>query len=114
MVELRHLGGALSRPPAVPNAMGRRDGEFCLYSGAAATGSEVAPLRSAFSRLHAAMEPWGTGGVCLNFLSGPDVTSAQLRSAYRPADVERLLAIKRTVDPANLFRITHSFTDGPR
>jgi hypothetical protein len=29
-VELRHFGGALSRPSAIPNAIGRRDGLFSV------------------------------------------------------------------------------------
>lgn len=104
LIELRHLGGALSRPPTVPNALNRRDGEFCLYTGAAATGDEVGPLRSSLARLHQAMAPWGTGGACLNFLAGPDVTNDQIRSAYLPSDLTRLDEIKRQVDPTNIFR----------
>jgi len=55
LVELRHLGGALARPSTVPNALGRRDGQFCLYSGAAANTDEVGPLCSSLARLHDAM-----------------------------------------------------------
>lgn len=113
LVELRHLGGALSRPSALPNALGRRDGHFCLYSGAVADANQVEPLRSALTRLHDAMSPWGTGGACLNFLAGPDVTGDQTRSAYPPHDLARLEDIKRTVDPTNTFRITTPLTPGP-
>jgi len=106
LVELRHLGGALTRPPKVPNALGRRDGQFCLYSGGAATGSdEVEALCSSLARLHGAMAPWGTGGVCLNFLAGPDVTTDQVRSAYQDTELARLTTIHHDIDPTNTFRI---------
>lgn len=104
LVELRHLGGAASRPGAVPAALARRDGRFCLYAGAAATGDDVDTLRAALDGLVEAMAPWSTGGACLNFLAGPDVTTAQVRSAYRPADLDRLRDLARRVDPGATFR----------
>lgn len=108
MVELRHFGGALARPAAQPNAVGRRDGRFCLYSGSVVGPGELDAHRAAHDALHAAMSPWGTGGVCLNFLAGPDVTTDELRSGYLPADFARLTEIKRSHDPHNLFRINHN------
>lgn len=106
-VELRHLGGAFSRQPEVANAIGRRDGRFTLYTGSVATG-ELESIRHAHSALHATMSPWSTGGVCPNFLSGPDVTIAELRSGYRPDDFSRLVELKGRYDPDNTFRINHN------
>ena len=54
------------------------------------------------------MRPSGTGGVCLNDLTGPHVTEDELRRAYLPDDFERLRVIKAQVDPANLFRVNHT------
>ena len=107
LVELRHLGGALARPGAVPSALARRDGEFVLYAGGVAEGARVPRLRAALDRLGTAMAPWSTGGVCVNFLSGPDVTAGELASGYLPGDVERLAALKRAVDPDDVFRTHH-------
>lgn len=107
LVELRHTGGALARPGAVPSALARRDGEFVLYAGGVAEGERVPRLQSALERLVTTMEPWGTGGVCVNFLSGPDVTAGVLASGYRPGDVERLAAITSAVDPGDVFRTHH-------
>ncbi len=106
LVELRHLGGALSRPPAAPGALGRRDGEFVLYAGGAAGPAGVGGLRAALARLHAGMAQWGTGGVCLSFLTGP-APAAEVRSALRPGDLTRLAAVKDSVDPHDLFRTGH-------
>jgi hypothetical protein len=99
LIELRHTGGALSRPGAVPSALARRDGEFVLYAGGVGE-PDLDPL-------FAAVAPWSTGGVCVNFLSGPDVTAAQLASGYLPGDAERLAEIKRAVDPDDMFRVHH-------
>ncbi|WP_373048709.1 FAD-binding oxidoreductase [Vulgatibacter sp.] len=111
--ELRLFGGALCRPAANPNAMGRRDGAFSLYTGSVVAPGRLDDLRSAHETVHRALEGWGTGGVCLNFLSGPDVTEAELRSAYLPADFARLQAVKRRYDPENLFRINHNIPPEP-
>lgn len=107
LIELRLMGGALSRPGAVPSALARRDGAFVLYAGAVAEPEQVPAVHAAYDRLFAAMAPWSTGGVCVNFLSGPDVTAAQLATGYLPGDVDRLAAIKRGVDPGDLFRTHH-------
>lgn len=69
---------------------------------------QVGSLRSSLARLHEAMAPCGTGGACLNFLAGPDVTSEQIRSAFLPSDLTRLDDIKRQVDPTNIFRTSQS------
>jgi hypothetical protein len=53
------------------------------------------------------MNPWSTGGVCVNFLSGPDVTAAELATGYLPGDLDRLTTIKKTVDPLDMFRTHH-------
>ena len=107
-VELRHLGGAFSRPPKVANAIGRRDGRFALYTGSEATPAGLDGLRDAHRRFHTAMSAWATGGVCPNFLSGPDVTSEELASGYLPSDFTRLAEIKGRYDPDNTFRINHN------
>ena len=104
LVELRHLGGAAARPGAVPSALGQRDAGFCLYSGGTVADDGVGALRTALARLHEAMAPWSTGGACLNFLAGPDVTEEQVRSAYSETDLDRLAEVKRHVDPDDTFR----------
>jgi UDP-N-acetylenolpyruvoylglucosamine reductase len=108
LVELRHFGGALSRPARVPNAIGRRDATFSLYSGSVVRPGTYDALRAAQETLHERLRPWATGGVCANFLTGPAVTTDVLRSAYLPTDFERLVALKKRYDPDNVFRINHN------
>jgi hypothetical protein len=108
LVELRHLGGALGRPGPAPSAVGRRDGQFSLYSGSVVAPGGLGAARVAHRGLHDALRPWSTGGVCLNFLSGPDVTAEELSSAYTPEVYARLRELKRRYDPDNLFRVNHN------
>ncbi|GIJ20285.1 FAD-binding oxidoreductase [Micromonospora lutea] len=108
LVELRHLGGAFGPSATSRAVIGRRDGEFILYTGSRLhplTGDEAA---AAQDHLHRAMLPWSTGGVTPAFLSGPRVTTSQLRTGYDDGDYRRLTGIKATWDPDNLFRINHN------
>jgi hypothetical protein len=52
-----------------------------------------------------AIAPWATGGVSVNFLSGPDA-AADIPRAHTPPTRERLRAIRRTYDPAGRFHRT--------
>lgn len=104
LVELRHTGGALGRPGSAPSALTRRDGEFVLFAGGA---GERAPVVAAVTDLMAAVTPWGTGGICVNFQAGPDVTAEQWGTGFRTEDLDRLAAIKRAVDPTDMFRFHH-------
>jgi UDP-N-acetylenolpyruvoylglucosamine reductase len=108
LVEIRHFGAALSRVPRVPNAIGRRDAAFSLYSGSVVTPGREDELRATQATLHERLRPWATGGACLNFLAGPDVTIDELRSAYLAEDFARLVALKIQYDPDNMFRINHN------
>jgi FAD/FMN-containing dehydrogenase len=105
LVEVRHLGGALARADGRA-VVGRRDGEFVLYTGSAlATPVDREPAAAAQARLHEALGPWGIGAVTPAFLAGPHVGRADLRSAYRQGDRARLRDVKRRWDPADMFRV---------
>lgn len=107
LVELRHAGGALARPGGHPSALARRDGAYVLYVGGTADEAEAPRMRAALGQLVESMETWGTGGICVNFLSGPDVTAAEYATGFLEHDVARLAEIKRAVDPGDLFRTHH-------
>jgi len=108
LVELRHLGGALGRKPAVPNAVGNRDAAFLLYlAGVGGTDGEQA-VREHEQLVLDRMGPWSTGGVSPNFLGAADATPERVRAAYAPQDYRRLVRVKRAYDPENAFRFTHN------
>jgi FAD/FMN-containing dehydrogenase len=103
-VELRHLGGAMSRPPAIANAVGGRDAAFTLYTGAVGATAE---LRAAHTASHARVRPSATGGTLYNFL-GTEATAADVERAFTPEAFARLRTLKRRYDPDNVFRINHN------
>lgn len=102
--EIRLLGGAVSRPPAVPNAVGGRDAACTVFTGA--LGAPVGPsdVAAHLQSVHDALAPWTTGGSLLNF-AGPrdDVSAALVREAYGPATYDRLVALRRRLDPAGVL-----------
>ena len=107
VVELRAFGGALSRPPTVPNAVGSRGASFLLFAATLRMADN--PARDA---LFAAMRPWDTGGRYLNFMGVEDTSTQVVRSAYRPEDFARLAELKARYDPANIFRINFNIGGG--
>jgi FAD/FMN-containing dehydrogenase len=107
-VELRHLGGALGRPPRVANAVGHRGAGYLLSAASdLAPGSDPEQAARGHERLLAGVAPWATGGKCLNFIDGP-AGAEVVRAAFEPADHERLRRLKLAYDPANLFRVNHN------
>lgn len=100
---LRHLGGALARPPEVPNAVGHRDAAH-LVSVLTLTGSGAddpgADLRAEAARLFSGH----TSGRSSNLSFGA-VTEAEVRAMYTPGDLPRLARTRDRVDP---LRRVHS------
>lgn len=103
MAEIRHMGGALRRPPRVPSAVSHRDAAFSLFAVTPAPPEDAPKAAAELDGLMAAMAPWGTGGRFLNFLNGPDAAE-DVESAYDPETYRRLTALKSVHDPGNVFR----------
>lgn len=106
--ELRQLGGAVSRPAPGAGALPCVEGRFLLFGVAVAADADsaAAGLASAH-RLVDALAPWSTGRRYLNFTETPVPAS----SAYAPASLERLRAVRAAVDPTGLFRANHPVTN---
>lgn len=97
VVGLRHLGGALSRPPRVPNAVAHRDAAYSLTVLSPAESGDPRRIR-AFHRALLAPFTANAVGSMENFLYGPghdDPSPAEHR--------ERLTGLKARHDPAGLF-----------
>jgi FAD/FMN-containing dehydrogenase len=110
-VELRHLGGALSRPATVPSAFGRAEGDFHLAMSmpAPAEAPEAsAASRSAEQRVLDRLAAWDTGTMLACLMSTSDTATEDVRRGYRPADYDRLTTLKARYDPDNTFRINHN------
>ncbi|MGC7098518.1 FAD-binding oxidoreductase [Amycolatopsis lurida] len=87
VTEVRHLGGALSRPPAVPNAVSHREARYQLMVLSGPGDAEHAAQEKVFTEV----EPW-TLGRALNFAYGD---RPAVRAFHSP-DVERRLTEIRT------------------
>jgi FAD/FMN-containing dehydrogenase len=102
----RH-GGAISRVPDDATAASHRDAPYmwhpiACWSDPADTEREISWVRES----SAAMAPFATGGVYLNFEQ--DEGEAHVRAGYSAEKYARLVALKDRYDPGNLFRINQN------
>ena len=96
-------GGAIARVDDDAMAFGNRQDAFNIHylgmwADASADEENIAWTRG----LSAAMKPWTTGRVYLNFLA--DEGQARIEAGFGPEKYARLRELKRKWDPQNLFR----------
>lgn len=103
VLELRHLGGALGLPSAVPDAVGNRDAAFSIFTSAY-PGPGFAAGRSAQEALYRRLRPYTGGRSTYNFAADPSGQPADARDAFDAGMFARLQQIKQRHDPDNLFR----------
>jgi FAD/FMN-containing dehydrogenase len=97
------IGGALNRLPGDYSAVGNRDAAWVLnimasWEDPAQDAPNIEWARTTWQR----MRSFSTGGTYINFLTEEE-GEPRIRAAYG-ANYDRLVAIKRTWDPSNLFR----------
>jgi hypothetical protein len=107
ITEIRLMGGALGRPAPVPNAVAGRSGAFLLLVIGPVV-PELARVVPAVGRgVLQALAPWRAEESMINFLgdvSGP----GEVLAAYPEPFRERLVAVKRGVDPDGVFTFGHA------
>ena len=114
LLEIRHLGGALLRPPADLNPMGRSDSKFILNGIWATFSPEMAQAVGAYLAYVAeAVKTHASGAQYVNFMDLDGATPERVRAAYSPEDWERLVALKDMYDPTNLFRFNRNIPPSP-
>jgi FAD/FMN-containing dehydrogenase len=105
-IVFRH-GGAITRVPEDSTAASHRDAPYMWHPIAAwhdpaDTEREIAWVRES----SAAMAPFATGGVYLNFEQ--DEGEEHVRAGFSAEKYARLVALKARYDPENLFRINQN------
>ncbi|MCE3553882.1 FAD-binding oxidoreductase [Pseudonocardia sp. RS11V-5] len=112
--EIRLLGAAFARPPAVPNAVAGRSAPYFLDS----VGMLVPPIAEhvsgALATIVERMLPWSTGGTTTNIAGGVDPEAVErLRAGFGPETVARLDALRAEVDPDGLLDPAARWTSPP-
>jgi FAD/FMN-containing dehydrogenase len=103
VVQFNHLGGALARPPEVPNAVPHRGARFALRVVTTPAGPERDAAHETADALIRAVAPW-TLGRSASFVQGERGAHELASECFEPAAYARLAAIKAVYDPGNMFR----------
>jgi hypothetical protein len=109
IVDIRHLEGAFSRAPAIPNAVGARDAAFALFGlTIVPPGEHVATYAASGRELIQALGPWPNETGNPSFLAPADATEHGTRQAYDREVYHQLQTVKANYDPRNRFRLNHN------
>lgn len=99
MLQIRHLGGALSRPSRHESAHGPVDGRYNVQAiGVPAVPELVPPIMAGLQQILDAVEPHSTGRTLMNFLDHD-----QVNGWWDAPTRARLQAVKRATDPHAVF-----------
>ena len=102
--EIRHVGGALSRPQPHHGALSTFDAEYLTFGvGMVLDEPMYRANRAQLARLAEALAPYENGREYLNFTERPTDPAR----FFPPAVYRRLRGVKAAVDPADLFRSNH-------
>jgi FAD/FMN-containing dehydrogenase len=103
-LELRHLGGALAVPARDGGALEMLEGEYVLYGvGSPMNEDAGAAIDAHLDLVGERMDPWRTACSYLNFADRQPTAAG----SFAPGVYRRLQAVKRSYDPANMFRSNH-------
>jgi FAD/FMN-containing dehydrogenase len=106
LVNTFHMGGAIADLGAEDTAFGDRSAQYMIsidgmWTDPGDDAANIEWVRSAFAQL----EPFGNGGVYLNFTGRADEAPGEDVDSAFGRNVIRLAEIKRAIDPANFFRL---------
>ena len=114
IVDIRHLQGAYSKPPAFLNAVGARDAAFAFFAlTVVPPGHQIADYHDSGRELTEALSPWMHSMAHPSFQGPADATESGTRRAYDPATYEKLQVAKSKFDPFNRFRTNHNIPPKP-
>lgn len=108
---LFQLDGALGELPAEHSPAGNRDAAFVLnIAGSWEKSADDAVNMRWAKDCFEATRSFSTGGTYINFLTEEEGRE-RVEAAYGKAILDRLAALKKTLDPDNLFRHTKNIAD---
>jgi FAD/FMN-containing dehydrogenase len=103
---LEHMGGAIRRLGNGDTAFNQREADFNFVAWSCWPDASQSEKHIAWARgFSAAMEPFKTGGVYLNYMG--EEGDERVRAAYGDT-YGRLVALKNKYDPANFFRMNQN------
>jgi len=104
------LGGAVRRADREATAFAHRDVEYSFMSLGVCGETRDDEECVRWARDYwAAMQPYSTGGVYVNYLGREaDEGHERVEAAYGPEKYARLVALKNKYDPTNLFRLNQN------
>ena len=103
-LEVRHLGGALGRPDP-HGALSHFEAPYAVFTGGAAASPDAAAAVDArLEALRSALAPWLSRSEYYH-LAEPGVEPSSL---YPDGAYDRLVRIRREIDPEGLFRTRHT------
>ncbi len=109
VLELRQLGGALQRTADRLSTMGAGESRFIMNGVGPAFTPEMAEGVVAYLKgVAEATRPFQTGDTYVNFMELDGASPERVRASYAPEDYERLVALKDSYDPNNLFRFNRN------
>jgi len=109
-LHVHHLGGAMGRVPADATAFGTRDREYILNVVARTPDADGFDTAVQWARSSsAALGPNAASYV--NFTG--ETNEAIVRASYPPATYDRLVTVKNTYDPTNLFHLNQNIPPSP-
>ena len=106
-IHLHQMGGAVARVGEDDTAFSNRRAAYAFnliatWTDPSEDGTHIAGNRE----LAAALEPFSSGGVYVNFLG--DEGAARVRAAYGEAKYARLARLKRVYDPENVLSLNQN------
>ncbi len=106
-IYIEHLGGAMGRIPPDATAFVHRRAPFDLIVIAGGFAAAETDKNMQWARnTSTAMRPFMSGGAYVNYL-GADAGADAVKAAYGPA-YDRLVKLKDTYDPDNVFRLNQN------
>ena len=98
-VEIRHLGGALSRPAPRRGVLDQMAGEFLVLGVGTDEGAGWPSVRDDTNRVLSALQPWDSGTSYLLMVD----EQVDERRGWSTESARRLEAVRAAADPAGLF-----------